>query len=403
MIWKSIESALSGAIETYRTQRSLLAVGRYFVRFISRRGPAAIRRRIEARRSLARMTAQSQRTPNQIIVAIVVGGVVGDNIIAARFLRDLGEFCPNVSFDIYTSNVALGRWIYGNVGSGLRDCFQDTSFGKISEEYDAILEIGDTVKFLQAKLTLTNNHSERLSKILASIRSFSDGHKDDKTLAYNHDGIVAQELLYKHGKNRATANHFIAGISYGGDRYALAADENVVAKHALGDKRYVTVHNGFDLSQITHSGTASKVYPRFGEVIKEVRKARPELIFVQIGASTSVNIDGVDLNLIGQTSLPEAAGLIKGAICHLDNEGGLVTIASCYGIRCCVVFGPSSADYFSYDGNVAIRPAECGGCWWIAKDWMSRCPRGMNEPVCMYKQPPSVVAKGVLQLLNACP
>lgn len=404
MNWKSINSAMNTAVETYRSQKSILAVGRYLYLLLSRRGPAAIRRRIETRRTLADLAAQRsqvQIASGQIALAAIIGGVVGDNIIAARFLRDLSSACPNISLDIYTSNLSLGKWIYAGV-PGMRNCFQDTVFGKLPAEYDAELEFGDTVRLLRAKPRLLEDKRERFSTILTSIQSFSEKHNRDVE-PYNRDGVIAQELLYRHGTNRAAANHVIAGLTYGGDRYGLTADDAAVAKFMLAGRRYVTVHNGFDLSQITHSGSASKVYPRFADVIKEVRQAIPDLVFVQVGSSTSVPITGTDFNLIGKTSLAEAAGLVKGATCHIDNEGGLVTVASCYGTPCCVVYGPSSADYFAYQGHVAVRPIQCGGCWWVAKDWLSRCPRGMDEPVCMYTQPPWRVAKGVLQILEGQP
>ncbi len=398
---KLIGSVINAAVETYRSQKSILAVGRYFYFLLARRGPAAIKRRIEARRTLANIAAQPellQAEAGQIAVAALVGGVVGDNIMAARFLRDLNAVCPNVRFDVYTSNLALGNWIYAGV-PGMRNCFQDTVFERLPAEYDAQLEFGDTVRFLQAKPNLFEGQGGRFSAILDSIRKFSEKHSRSIE-PYNRDGVVAQELLYTTGTNRAAANHVIAGVAYGGDWYDLAADDAAIGKFMLAGKKYVTVHNGFDLSQVTNSGTVPKVYPRFAEVIKEVRQVMPDLVFVQIGSSTSVPIEGTDFNLIGRTSLAEATGLVKGAACHLDNESGLVTIASCYGTPCCVIYGPSSPDYFSYKGNVAVRPIECGGCWWASKEWLRRCPRGLEEPVCMYTQPPARVAEGVVQLLQ---
>jgi hypothetical protein len=341
---------------------------------------------------------QSPQRQDRLGIAVSVGGAVGDNVMAARFLRDLGAVCPDLAFDVYTSNVVLGKWIYQDVAA-VRDCFQDVAFNTVYTQYDVALFFGDTMKLLHHKAT--DGWSKEFSAIAASIARFSEAHKEAPEFPYNHDGVVAQDLFYKHGLNRARANHFIADIPYGGDRYRLPADEEIISKHSLSERRFVTVHNGYDLSTVAQTGSATKVYPRFGEVIKELRKSRPELVFIQIGASTSVVIDEVDINLVGQTNLRQAAALVKAAACHVDNESGLVTIASCYGTPCCVVYGPSSADYFTYEGNATIRPVQCGGCWWIAKDWMSRCPREMNQPVCMYSQPPGRVAEAVIGLLNA--
>lgn len=397
MIFRPVKTALISAREIYQSQRSIIAVCKYVARFLFRRGPSAIRRRIEARNSLAQIRSKpGLQLKGKTTLAVLVQGAIGDNIIAARFLRDLKTRCHDVTFDIFTANLSAGRWIYGEL-PGLLNCFQDAAFDHASSNYVASLLFEDTVRLVHVSSEFNNREASQLSSVLASIKRFYEEHLP---IPFNHNGVLAQQLLYAHGQSRPTAAQFIAGIVYGGDRYALIVPENTIAKFELSNRKYITVHNGFDVAQVGHNGSATKVYPRFDEVIAALRKVRPEFLFVQIGASTSVQIAGTDLNLIGKTSLPEAAALVKGACCHLDNEGGLVTVASCYGTPCCVVFGPSSPDYFSYIGNVGVRPLQCGGCWWLRADWLSRCPRGMAEPVCMYTQPPSNVANAVLQLLE---
>jgi hypothetical protein len=398
---KLIKSVLSASAEVYRSQGSILAVARYAVRMVARRGPSAIRRRIEIAKSTVYTADAISHRDGQLNVAALVQGALGDNLIAARFLRDLHTSCPNIVFDVYTANVMSGQWIY-NAIPGLSRCLQDASFDRISAQYDASLVFEDTVRLGGVKADLENYDLGRFSNILKSIQRFQTEHSDlDPALSYNRNGLLGQQLFYRHNKTRASAAHFIAGIDYGGDRYDLAVDADVLPKFDLSDRQYVTVHNGFDLSQVTPSGSVTKVYPRFGDVIAEIRRERPNLIFVQVGSSTSTPIEGTDLNLIGKTSLRQAAALVKGASCHLDNEGGLVTVASCFGTPCCVVFGPSSPDYLGYPGHAAVRPIECGGCWWISKDWLSKCPREMRQPVCMYTQPPTAVAKAALRLLQS--
>ncbi len=400
MRWTLIKSRLAVPLEIYRTQKSILEVGRYFGRLISRRGPSAIRRRIETRRSLDRLATKAPELEANIRVAVLVQGAVGDNVIAARFLRDLSACCPSVVFDVYTADVALGRWIYSGVAA-VRDCLQDTAFAYITGQYHASFLFDGMIRLTAAIATFPDDHSGRFQAVLTSIRRFHEKHGFHGSAPYNYSAILAQELFFKHSERRATGSHFIASLEYGGDQYSLPAEDNVLAKFDLYPRSYVTIHNGFEVALVTYGARSTKVYPRFGDVVKDLRNARPEITIVQIGASTSTAIEGVDLNLIGQTSLREAASLLKGACCHLDNDSGLVHIASCYGTPCCVVFGPSSPDYFSYEMNAAIRPPECGGCWWITKDWDSRCPRGMAEPVCTYRQPASVVAKAALQLLSS--
>jgi ADP-heptose:LPS heptosyltransferase len=152
------------------------------------------------------------------------------------------------------------------------------------------------------------------------------------------------------------------------------------------------VHNGFDTNFIISGKRATKCYPYFDRVVTAIKAARPDVLIVQIGTTTSEAIPDVDLNLIGQTSLQEVSGLLRATMLHLDNEGGLVHLAACYGRRSLVVFGPTPSDYFGYAGNININPLKCGNCWWLDDLWMDRCPRGLDQPECMFSQPPEHVA-----------
>jgi hypothetical protein len=365
-----------------------------------RRGPQAIARRLEAIRSAARIAAQSPVAGDETAIAVLVGGVVGDSIMTARFLRDLQDACHDLVFDIFSADVRLSRWVLGPV-KGVRQHYQDLTFDASSAQYDVALFFSDSVSVWNGARAPDTAKSPRLAMAVTALRAYASGRSENPDLFHRQECVLAQEVFFRHGKTRAELSQFLTGIDYGGPLYDLAVEEIDGLGPKLAGAKYVTVHNGYSLGEIGKSRTSTKSYMRFGEVLAQVRKRRADLKFVQIGAGTSVPIEGVDVQLIGKTSLPQAAGLIKNAACHLDNESGFVTVASCFGTPSCVVYGPTSADYFAYAGNVAVRPVECGGCWWTAKDWMTRCPRGMAEPVCMRSQPPEAVAAALLGLLES--
>ena len=164
------------------------------------------------------------------------------------------------------------------------------------------------------------------------------------------------------------------------------------------------MHNGFDgefLVTSTHKATRStKVYPHFDQVIALIRGAFPDLTVVQIGTKTSQCIPGVDCNLVERTTIEEAVELLRHSVLHLDNESGLVHIAASIGTKSCVVFGPTSADYYSYDTNINIRPKVCGGCWWVTEDWMVNCPKGYEDATCMFETPPEMVWRAIKDYLS---
>ncbi|MBJ7252120.1 MAG: hypothetical protein JHC89_12165, partial [Acetobacteraceae bacterium] len=190
------------------------------------------------------------------------------------------------------------------------------------------------------------------------------------------------------------------GIRYGGQSLAIEADAEALRRFSLTGRDFITVHNGFDPNFIVSGGRATKCYPHFDATLAGLKAARPGLLIVQLGSTTSEAIAAADLNLIGRTSLAEAAALLRATRLHLDNEGGLVHLAACYGRRSLVVFGPTPSDYFGYSSNINVDPLRCGGCWWIEESWMDRCPRGMKQPECMFAQPPDKLVVLALKALG---
>jgi ADP-heptose:LPS heptosyltransferase len=195
----------------------------------------------------------------------------------------------------------------------------------------------------------------------------------------------------------------MSGIAYGGHLFPIAIDPDALCKFGLQDQIYVTIHNGFDAEFQTAYGFAdksTKVYPHFAQVLSAVRARHHGLLVVQLGTTTSRTIEGVDVQLIGKTSLSETAGILAGAALHIDNESGLVHLAACLGTVSCVLFGPTPAAYFGYESNINISPIVCGGCWWTTANWMTHCPRRFEQPICLANTPPEAVANAISAFLD---
>jgi len=394
MSLKATKIAVLKIAEHYRVEKSLWGLVIYVLHYVARRGPQAARRRLEARRSIAKLARHKIVAEGTINIGIMTTGAIGDQIIAARFLRDLVAYCDDkLSFDIYAPKVSSSEWVFCNVPN-VSGIFQDAAFSRTPRKYDMVWEVTSNLKVLSVASQFRSSGATALFNIQENIERFFN---ENSNLS---DNRIAQEFVYIHNRTRPTSLHFMAGIDYGGDRFDLPWDVNIVGRLGLVPQSFVTIHNGFDTTEVIQRGGSTKTYPYFGDVIKILRRTIPEIKFVQLGAATSVPIEGVDLNLISKTNLTEAAGLIKDAAIHIDNESGLVHMASCFGTRACVVYGPTNPDFFHYPGNGQVRPMNCGGCWWITKDWLSRCPRGMEEPICMHSQPPRNVAETALGLLR---
>ena len=114
-------------------------------------------------------------------------------------------------------------------------------------------------------------------------------------------------------------------------------------------------------------------------------------------------IPGVDINLIDNTTLHQAALLIKQSLLHVDGESGLVHLAKALHTKCVVIFGPTNVDYFGHQRNENICSEVCSNCWWITHDWLDKCPRGLVEPECMRSVTPERVHSVVTRSLGNNP
>ena len=387
---------MSGQI--YRETGSFFAALRYIARIVARKIPILIRQvqQLAHRGEIARSIASAKGTGGATI-AIAISGGIGDYLVAARFIRDFAAAAAPIQVDIYANHPAVAKWAFAPLDC-VRSCYDDAAFVSLKAEYDVAMRIGHSIA-IAGDFVQTHGALRRIVGNIVEYAKTVDVFTQHQPLM---DGFLAQTAVYAN-LTRANFLHWMAGIAYGGDRYNAIFDSNIAAKHNLHRKSYITIHNGFDAGFVVAGKTATKCYPHFASVIRILKEKWPHLPFVQIGTGTSEPIAGSDLDLIGQTSLPEAAGLIEGALLHLDNEGGFVHLARCLGTTSCVVFGPTPSSYFGYPGNINIDPVFCGGCWSIDETWMSLCPRGFPNARCMAEQPPEAVAEAAHRFLLTCP
>jgi hypothetical protein len=340
------------------------------------------------------------RGPSVPVIGLRIFGGIGDYIVIARFVRDLCAFVGPTVVDIYSNKPELVSWIFAAT-PGFRASCDEAVFDPVHSGYSVAAQISqfvviDEQSFRQSELEAY----PRLRQVVAAIRHFRPSIEPIIAQQPRLDSFLAQKAVFAN-RSRRDYLHFMAGVPYGGDSLEVETVDDGTTACDLKHRRYITVHNGYDRNMVVLSERATKCYPHFGEVISHLRQLHGDVLFVQVGIHTSERIPEADLQLIDKTSLREVAGLIAGAILHLDNEGGLVHLARSLGTPSCVVFGPTSSRYFGYPDNINIDPSFCGGCWWVNETWMNHCPRGFETARCMAEQPPSMISGAVARFLSA--
>ena len=401
-----LKTALRQYQEVYDRTGSRVEAAKFLYRFVTAKLPLLMRQAVQATRRgtvLAEIDAARGAVGDGVpLLGIRASGGLGDYLTIARFVRDLSAAAGGFAFDIYCTDPPRARWVFSGL-PGLRECYDDVLFDPAMPQYDLALWAGQFV-LVHGDIAQWGRLKSRPGLVQAAEAAIRYRPKIDLFIA-NHpytDGFLGQKAVFS-SASRADYLHFMAGIPYGGDRLPVDSDPDAVARFGLRPGDYITVHNGFDPGFVVTAERATKCYPYFGQVITLLKARLPGLRFVQLGASTSDRIAEVDIDLLGKTSLKEAAGVLAAARLHIDNEGGLVHLARCLGVRSAVVFGPTPSNYFGYSGNINIDPTFCGGCWWINQSWMNQCPRDFDTARCMTDQKPAAVAEAILLGLDAPP
>lgn len=175
-----------------------------------------------------------------------------------------------------------------------------------------------------------------------------------------------------------------------------------LAARSIETGRFITVHDGFDNRQPVEAGKATKQWPleHWTRLVRQLHERLPGFAIVQLGAGKSRKIDGVDVQLVNATSLAETAWLIKRAALHIDTDSGLAHLAYALHTPAVVLFGPTPARYFGHEPHAAVEALGCRDCWWSTPDWLAKCPRGLETPVCMSSISPVLIERVAVLELN---
>lgn len=322
-------------------------------------------------------------------IAIIMRGGIGDHLIASRFLRDLFAYIGPQQFDLYCGRGFCGKWIFGN-NPQVTGIYDERLINENNAPYDVIIDISQF-----ARVYLHN--AANSSKKWGHLHKLSEKHYHEFKLEIDNfpflDSHQAAKLALLDVKRYRSAHYFLE-LPYGGHRL----DIPVAAPGCFDASQfpYITVHNGFDKTLATPTASSTKTYPHYDKVVKLIKVAFPNLKIVQIGvAETSTPIRGVDISLLDKTTLSESAYIIKSALLHIDNESGLVHLASCLETKACVLFGPTAIKFFGYESNINLKSGICGNCWWLTSTWIEKCPRNEKIPSCLDQLKPETVFEAV--------
>lgn len=394
----SLKEKISGRYQEWRLSRSNAQI----VSHIARRLFQKIKNKLRLSYSVHNNIHLSPpKKVKQNIFSIRITGGIGDAVIIARMARDLIANIGEYQFDIYFQSPAVIRPFFSKI-KGFRECIHIDAFDQTKHYYQFSLIANQFVYFEDGAINLqeiTAKHPKLLgifSNTVAAKNKYDRYIRLHPTL----DGAFS-DIATKQGHRRYTYLHHTLGIKYTSDRLDIELASELPS--ILLDKKYITIHDGWDgnFPIKSHRPTKSIPIEKWAEIVSLIKKERSDITIVQLGGATGSNIDGVDINFKNKLNFDQATTVLSKSLLHIDAESGLVHIAASLGVRSVVLFGPTNSDWFSYPSNINILPKECGNCWWSTNNWMEKCPAGFDIPICTNSISAKLVAKEAIKLLNA--
>lgn len=177
------------------------------------------------------------------------------------------------------------------------------------------------------------------------------------------------------------------GTALPGDGFIIAntdGEEAYLSEIGLKGKSYITLNTGLNREYLQKRNTRAWPFEYWRYLAVRIKEAYPDLMVVQVGIRMRTEDDiPADIHMNGVTNLGQISILLKHALVHVDYDSGLVHVRHMTGGRSIVLMGPSAAEKHAYPENEYIQAPACASCEWSTSSWLSVCPRGYEEPVCM--------------------
>ncbi len=170
-------------------------------------------------------------------------------------------------------------------------------------------------------------------------------------------------------------------------------------------QRFIALHPGGGSFSLARRWSVAG----FAEVGRRLAKsvgARPVLIGTNVDAEPASELarvlDGLALNLVGQTSVKETAAALRRCLLLVSNDSGVVHLAAAVGTPVVAIFGPSNdrawGPYPHGEHRVVRATLPCSPCFYRGKSLGT--PQGCPTRDCLQLVTPEMVLAAAEDLLS---
>lgn len=331
-------------------------------------------------------------------IAIAEGGGLGDAIIQTTYIKEIRKlFNKKVVIDFYSRPF-----------SAFKDLpFIDNSYPYSDEHlldsYDVYIECRRFYIVLKCNEEKVRLNSQQFLDFCNWCKSLTD-----KILCGEYNDNLFSQYALLFGKNRIEQSDIqqLIPVSRHTPTYCNVREDCIsfLDETKLTANEYITINRGVD-SKYGNEHPKLWPLPYYEALVTQLKAHYPSIKIVQIGATKGFSdINGVDINLVGKTTLEETKVLLKYSLLHIDGEGGLVHLKRILNGKSVVLFGPTSTKIFAYEQNLNLKSDACPeSCEWVTRYWTEGCLRGFNPPKCMQQLDSTKVFSAVKNYLDSLP
>lgn len=338
-----------------------------------------------------------------IRIAVQLRGGIGDQLIGCNYVKALKDKLndANIKIDVYCRSVVNELFLSGT--AFINSVSPESDFNPSDGMYDLYIRLDRFPVILECDEEKIQHH-QTLYKYVSLVQNFKKLHQNVFfTGRSEFDSICNIYTLIKGQKrfNQMDIDGFLGiGEKF---QYAPKIQQTDVFQKFKIPKKFITIHRGVDTNRTCNS---NKLWPMesYNQLIKMIKSEFPEYTIVQLGVNKErcPDMENVDINLVGKTSMTDMVYILKKSLLHIDGEGGQVHIRHAInGGKSVVFFGPTSVDFYGYSENINLYSNVCPHwCEHIKERWDEGCLKTGGIPLCMVKISPEMAFAKIKAYLN---
>ncbi|MDR1891214.1 MAG: methyltransferase domain-containing protein [Puniceicoccales bacterium] len=355
------------------------------------------------------MWRKPQKDENdKLRIAVVVSGCIGDILIYGLVIKELSKHINcDYSIDLYMherDRKIILDFVFNKA------CFVSklmaTKTHNNFQDYDAVIGIDRCTYVIHYDSECVEKKSKWLGDFCKKNENFFTKHHKFFEHMPRYHAIIEQWSILN-GKSRIQQSDQCKLIGLNNSTHTFLnlepANLEILKSLKLKNVQYITIQRGVNVHEKLSQSTRMWPIRHYEKFMKLFHQAYPAIKVIQLGYSNDLckSVEGVDINLIGKTSLDELAVILKHSLFHLDGEGGMVHMKKFLNGRSIAMFGPTSSEIFGYPENINLKGNGCNSwCEWVSDDWDKKCLRGFEEAPCMASISPEMVMGAVNEILN---